>query len=72
MKIVIRDEAVRDLEEIQDWIERDSPVAAVQMIRRIRAKIEFLLIPGMTEIGRPGRDEGTRELVERPTSSSTR
>jgi toxin ParE1/3/4 len=66
MKLVIRAEAATDLEEIQDWIEKDSPAAAVRMIRRIRAKIDLLLMPGMAEIWRPGRDEGTRELIEPP------
>lgn len=66
MKIVIREEAVQDLEEIQDWIEKDSPAAAVRMIKRIRAKIDLLLVPGAAEMGRPGSDKGTRELIEKP------
>jgi toxin ParE1/3/4 len=66
MKIVVRDEAATDLEEIQDWIEKDNPTAAVQMVRQIRAKIDLLLVPGMAEMGRPGRDQGTRELIARP------
>lgn len=66
MKIIIRDEAASDLDEIQNWIEKDSPAAAVQMVRRIRAKINLVLTPGMAEIGRPGREDGTRELIEGP------
>jgi plasmid stabilization system protein ParE len=66
MNIVIRDEAARDLDEIYGWIEKDSPAAAVQMVRRIRAKINLLLTPGMADMGRLGRDEGTRELIEGP------
>ncbi len=70
MKIIVRDEAAGDLDEIQDWIETDSPAAAVGMVRRIRAKIELLLTSGMADMGRPGRDDGTRELIEGRTSSS--
>ena len=66
MKIIIRDEAASDLDEIHDWIEKDSPAAAVRMVRRIRTKIDLLLTPGMAEMGRPGREDGTRELIEGP------
>jgi toxin ParE1/3/4 len=66
MKLVIRAEAATDLEDIQNWIEKDSPAGAVRMIRRIRAKMDLLLIRGMADIGRPGREDGTRELIEPP------
>ena len=36
------------------------------MARRIQTKIERLALPGLSRIGRPGRLEGTRELVEAP------
>ena len=36
------------------------------MIRRIRAKLDLLATAGFAEIGRPGRDAGTRELIVTP------
>jgi toxin ParE1/3/4 len=66
MKVVVREAAARDLDDIIDWISRDSPRAAAQVARRILARIERLAIPGLARIGRPGLAEGTRELVEPP------
>jgi toxin ParE1/3/4 len=36
------------------------------MIGRIRRRIDQLSMPGLEQMGRPGRDPGTRELVEPP------
>ena len=36
------------------------------MIRRLGDRIEQLSLPGLEEMGRPGREPGTRELVEAP------
>jgi len=36
------------------------------VIRRIRQSIAQLTASGMSEIGRAGRDAGTRELIEGP------
>jgi toxin ParE1/3/4 len=66
MKIVIRQKADADLGGIFDWINHDNPAAATLIVRRIREDIGRLTIPGMSEIGRPGRDAGTRELVDTP------
>jgi len=66
MKIVIRDSAAADLELIYAWIARYSPRAADKVVERLLERIRGLLIPGMANIGRPGREKGTRELVERP------
>ncbi len=66
MKVVVREAAARDLDDIFDWIFQDSPKAAVEIVRRIRARIERLAIPGLSHIGRPGLIVGTRELVEGP------
>ena len=63
MKIVIRQKADDDLDGIFAWIEKDNPRAAVEVIRRIREKIGLLLTEGVAHMGRPGRDEGTRELI---------
>jgi plasmid stabilization system protein ParE len=66
MKILIQPEADADLDAIYEWIAKDNPRAAVEMIRRIRAKLDLLATTGFAEIGRPGRDAGTRELVVAP------
>jgi plasmid stabilization system protein ParE len=66
MKIVIRDSAAADLELIYAWIARYSPRAADKIVERLLERVRGLLIPGMAHIGRPGRERGTRELVERP------
>lgn len=49
----------RDL--IFDYIQADSPRAAVTVDDRIRGQVEELM--RFPEIGRPGRVEGPRELV---------
>jgi toxin ParE1/3/4 len=66
MKVVVREAAARDLDDIIDWISSDSPRAAAELATRIFARIERLAIPGLSRIGRPGLAEGTRELVEPP------
>lgn len=66
MRIVVREAAATDLDEILDWISRDSPRAAAELVRRILARIDRLATPGLSHMGRPGRVEGTRELVEPP------
>jgi toxin ParE1/3/4 len=66
MKVVVRESAARDLEEIFAWISKDNPRAAAEMVERIGLRINRLAVPGLSHIGRPGLVEGTRELVERP------
>jgi toxin ParE1/3/4 len=66
MKVIVREAAARDLDEILDWISTDSPRAASELIWRIVARIERLATPGLSHMGRPGLVEGTRELVEAP------
>jgi toxin ParE1/3/4 len=66
MKVVVREAAAGDLDDILDWISRDNPRAAAELVRRILARIDRLAIPGLSLIGRPGLVEGTRELVEAP------
>jgi addiction module RelE/StbE family toxin len=53
--------ALADREAIFDYIEVDSPRAAVVVDHRIQASVESL--EQFPEIGRPGRIEGTRELT---------
>jgi toxin ParE1/3/4 len=66
MKVIIREEAALDLERIFHWISKDNPHSAIEMVERIRLRINRLAFPGLSHIGRPGLVEGTRELVEPP------
>jgi toxin ParE1/3/4 len=53
--------AISDRNSIFDYIESDSPQAAIAIDERIREQLEMLA--RFPESGRPGRVEGTRELV---------
>jgi addiction module RelE/StbE family toxin len=53
--------SVADRTAIFDYIEADNPRAAVSVDDRIEAQVEGLA--RFPEMGRPGRIEGTRELV---------
>jgi toxin ParE1/3/4 len=53
--------ALEDRDRIFDYIEQDNPRAAVAVDDRIRDQAEVLA--KFPESGRPGRIEGTRELV---------
>lgn len=53
--------AIEDRDGIFDYIEEDSPHAAIVVDDRIRMQVKQLL--QFPETGRPGRVEGTRELV---------
>lgn len=64
MKVIIRAKAADDLAGILEWINKQNPSAAMTVGLRLRRRIAILEIPECTYIGRPGRDEGTRELVE--------
>ena len=66
MRLLIRPEADADLDNIFEWIAKDNPRAATDMVRRIRAKLALLATTGFAEIGRRGRDPGTRELIVSP------
>jgi hypothetical protein len=52
---------MNDREVIFDYLEADSPRATILIDDRIEAQVELLI--ETPEIGRPGRIEGTRELV---------
>jgi toxin ParE1/3/4 len=54
MKVVIREAAARDLDDILDWISKDGPRAAAGLVQRILARIDRLAIPGLSHIGRQG------------------
>lgn len=53
--------ALNDRTAIFDYIEEENPRAAIMIDERIEAEVERLA--KFPEIGRPGRVEGTRELV---------
>ena len=61
MKIEWTPAALADRDAIFDCIEADSPRAAISIDERIEAAVERLV--DFPESGRPGRVEGTREIV---------
>ena len=66
MRITFDPAARADLDDIFGWISKDSESAAYAMIARIEVRIGLLATPGLEHMGRPGLDEGTRELIEYP------
>lgn len=56
--------AVADLMAIVDYISDDNPNAALALMEEIQGKVAQL--PAHPKRCRPGRVEGTRELVVRP------
>ncbi len=61
MKIRWLNEALVDLVEIREYIAKDNPQAARNVANRIREAVDRL--GGAPAMGRPGRVEGTRELI---------
>ncbi|MGJ7575458.1 type II toxin-antitoxin system RelE/ParE family toxin [Variovorax sp. RB2P76] len=57
--------AMDDRERIFDFIEQDDPRAAIAVDERIATQV--LVLVRFPEGGRPGRIEGTRELIVRRT-----
>jgi toxin ParE1/3/4 len=66
MKVTVRDAAEDDLHRIFSWIAEDNPRAALDMVSRIRERINLLELDALAHMGRPGFVKGTRELVEYP------
>jgi plasmid stabilization system protein ParE len=66
MRVVFDDEALDDLRRIFARIAKDDRRAADALVSRIFDKAERLGSPELTEMGRPGLDPGTRELIEYP------
>jgi toxin ParE1/3/4 len=54
--------ALRDLDQIQDFIASDSPIAAHKLATELLSRTEKLLSTN-PKAGRTGRAQGTRELV---------
>ena len=61
MSIKWLDEAINDLISIRRFIARDKPEAARKIAEKIKTETRVLL--DYPNAGRPGRVEGTRELV---------
>lgn len=61
MKLAWTRLALADLDSARAWIAVESPAAAFKTVQRIRRALEA--VRRHPEIGRPGRVEGTRELV---------
>ena len=66
MIVIFRERAIEDLERIRDWIARDQPRAAQKVVERLLERATNLSLEGGARVGRPGREPGTRELVEPP------
>jgi toxin ParE1/3/4 len=66
MKVTLDPRASDDLDRIFAWIVKDNPRAALDLIARIEAKVMSLEHPELTNMGRPGFVDGTRELIEWP------
>jgi len=64
VKIIIRESAYADLENIYNWIAKDSLANANSVIERIRYAIENSLSQ-FPHMGRIGQMPGTREWVVR-------
>jgi addiction module RelE/StbE family toxin len=54
--------ALRDLDDIQDFVARDNPAAAAKLVGEILDRTDGQLA-GNPKIGRTGRVRGTRELI---------
>ena len=53
--------ALRNLEEEADYVARDDPQAAAQVVERITTSVD--LLASQPALGRTGRVPGTRELI---------
>jgi toxin ParE1/3/4 len=61
MKLVWTRLALKDLSSAYDYIAQDNPSAAARIIERIEKGAEA--VGRHPEMGRPGRVDGTRELI---------
>jgi toxin ParE1/3/4 len=61
LRLIVSPQFLRRLEDIRERIASDNPAAATRVIERIRTAVRRLA--ASPAIGRPGRVEGTRELV---------
>ena len=61
MRLIWTRRATWDLAEIRSYIARHNPAAAARIASRIRQAVDGL--QDHPNLGRPGREPGTRELV---------
>jgi addiction module RelE/StbE family toxin len=61
VRIIWRRQALDDLIELQAFMGKDNAGAAARTAQRIRSAVERLA--SLPRLGRPGRIQGTRELV---------
>jgi toxin ParE1/3/4 len=61
------EEALEDLRSLRDYVSADNPIAAQKLAMQIVSSVETNL-PDNPHMGRPGRVNGTRELVITNTS----
>jgi len=66
MRVTFDPAASDELDRIFAWIANDNPRAAFEIISRIEAKVMRLEVPELTNMGRAGLVDGTRELLEWP------
>ena len=62
MKLIWSAESLDEIQNIASYISVDNPTAAVEMSEQIFSSVEQIL-PDNPHAGRPGRIDGTRELV---------
>jgi plasmid stabilization system protein ParE len=72
MKLVIREEALDDLDGIYDWIAKDNLSAAIRVVRVLRESINRILLPELVKIGRPGEERAHESSLNGLTSLSTK
>jgi toxin ParE1/3/4 len=66
MKVIVRESAKIDLDQIAEWITKENPRAAARIVSTIHDRIAVLETDELSQMGRPGLVEGTRELLEYP------
>jgi toxin ParE1/3/4 len=66
VRLTISEKALADLDGLYRWIAGENPAAAATVLRRIRRKLDLLLVPGMARMGRRGSAPGVHELLVRP------
>lgn len=65
VKIVWTDDAIQDLEEIFNYISKDSPISAKRLIERLLQKVEMLQdFPKLGRMVPEFEKESIRELIE--------
>ncbi len=64
MRVRFEPAARDELDRVFAWIAKDNPRAALEMVARIEEKVMRLETPELTNMGRPGLVNGTRELIE--------